>query len=272
MNNTEYEELITEIRKDWQHLNVRMHESVQDVMGYLAYNSAFNPYEGFLQNQVNLPPFVRPYYNQNNRNKGEQLPVYTTSAELKIIRDQSRLICFFNEYAIGGVGNRVNYTLGDNGLKHTAVPVNPRFRKHDYLAEEVNEYLNILSEINDLPELEQTTATKFDFDGEAGIRLFDDGGYPVFRPIQPEHVYSPTGDSDAANSFGIRTPEEDIMRPEGYWISPNGIISPKLVSTDEVVWVKGNTLWEAKRGLPTFHPVKENLLRVDKLASIRPRC
>ena len=57
----------------------------------------------------------------NNQGRGDVLPVYINEYGLKLIRDWSRRILAFNEFAINAVENRVSYIVG-KGFQYSVLP------------------------------------------------------------------------------------------------------------------------------------------------------
>jgi hypothetical protein len=221
------------------------------------------------------PDFFAPYIGENlpfnidNRLKGELLPVYITEYGLKLLRDYSRWMAAFNPYAISALENRVSYVI-HTGMGITAVPArrNSGYAKGDReLCEMCQDVWDDFADRVDWGRWEQDTLKKVDVDGEAFIRFFHTGGGKVtIRPIEPEHVRSP-GDQSAAKSFGIQTPEFDIMDTLGYWVvlNPGYSWNPTFVDAREVLHIKQGGGPSAKRGYPLLIPIRQNLQRAVNL-------
>jgi hypothetical protein len=217
------------------------------------------------------PDFFYPFigenlpFNLDNRLKGELLPVYVTEYGLKLLRDYSRWMAAFNPYAISVLENRISYTIG-KGMGITAVPSSrkPDFVKGDReLCEMCQVVWDDFGDRVDWGQWEQLILHKVDVDGEAFIRFFHLGGGKVtIRPVEPEHVRSP-GDQSAHRSFGIETPEYDIMDTLGFWVvlNPGYSWTPRFVPAEEIVHFKANVGPSAKRGYPLLIPVRQNLQR-----------
>lgn len=258
--------ILNELIRDYRHLNASLKEAIQDVIAPFSRAAANSVMDGFTPSQYPLLQNTFPPVGRDSVQRGEQIPVYDSSQGLKVIRDNSRVTCYFNEFALCGIENRANYTMGDNGLKHTAQPVNPKDSGDVELAKYVNDFIDIFSEVNDLPNLERNGEKKADIDGDCFIRLFDHDSIPDARFVQPEHVYTAVGDSNPNTSFGINTRPNDIGTPVSYNVieDPYRINTTTEVPASEMVHIKYNTI-DGKRGIPTFYPVEGNLRRCEDL-------
>jgi hypothetical protein len=245
-----------------------LREATLDVFGSLG----FAPLRD-LQFQVTDDDFPAlatqpPWFVQRTK-RGETIPVYQTEAELRFIRDRSRVMSFYNEFALCGIENRVNYILGDNGLKYTAQPLDRHDPGSRKLAAELQEFITVFGEVNDLPEFEAETQVRLDTDGEAIVRLFPDSdGLARLRFVEPEHLRAPGGDQWPPElSFGVETEPLDVETVKGYWIveAPLRSWEPDFVDESEVVHFKANTPRSSKRGLPVYFPVERNLRRCEDL-------
>lgn len=263
-HSTMQQKLINELVSDQMQLNVTLREAVQDILAPLSQYGLSQAYESFDGTYNKNVPILNVPARVDSRDRGEQIPVYLNTSQLKVIRDNSRVTCYFNEFAICGLENRVNYAIGDDGLKHTAAPADPHNEQHVEDAKEVQEFINIFSEINDLPQIEQDACKKADIDGESFLRLFDEGGsFPTVRFMQPEHIWG-LNDNDPTTSFGINTTANDVNHIISYEYRPSGGLADTVVSASEVIHVKYNVI-EGKRGIPTYYPVEGNLRRVESL-------
>jgi hypothetical protein len=221
------------------------------------------------------PDFFFPYvgenlpFNMDNRLKGELLPVYITEYGLKLLRDYSRWLAAFNPYAISALENRVSYVIG-KGFGYTAVPSSrkPVFTSGDReLCRMAQAVWDEFTDRVDWGQWEQLIAHKVDVDGEAFIRFFHTGGGRVtIRPVEPEHVRSP-GDQSAHLSYGIETPEYDIMDVMAYWVilNPALSVSPTRIPAEEMMHFKQDVGPSAKRGYPLLIPIRQNLARAVSL-------
>jgi hypothetical protein len=245
---------------------IRLREVTLDVyasLGATARDLSFAINDGASAGPVQgYPPWYTP-----NTNTGELLPVYRSEAELTAIRDRSRIMSAYNEFALCAVENRVNYVVGD-GLKYAAAPRDPHNAAHRASAKAAQEIIDEWCEVNDSAALEAETLSRLDTEGEAFLRVFTAKGTQHVRFVEPEHVKAPVSDStDRANSFGVITDPDDVATVEGYWIVEQPTVKPMptKVPASKVLHLKLNTRANAKRGLPTLFPVEANLKRCEDL-------
>ncbi len=251
---------------------IELKEAVIDVLSQSAYMTARDLY--WQIGDINDTPqlsIIPPQY-QPNMKRGEVIPVYRSEAELRLIRDRSRILSANNEFALCAIENRKNYIIGD-GFKYTISPRDEKSEADKEAAKECQHVVDAWLEINDMPTLEADSCGRFDEDGEFAIRRWtDDDGFDHLRSVEPEHITYNGGDvTDPRYSFGVETPEDDIETVKAYWILDNPIDNPlsKRVPMSRVVHGKANVKRTAKRGLPTFYPIESNLRRCeDTLASL----
>lgn len=231
-------------------------------------NSTFSNIYEERYGQGNIAANTFTGYNRNY-GRGEDPFVYKTIWELWAAQYHSRLLCRYNEFAIGAIENRVNYITGEGGY---SIEVQPRFPDDvtaTALARQVQEFLDIFSEVNSCAEMQSESMLRSDEDGEWFIRLFyRRDGMTELRFIEPEHVISKLGDVLTPEfSFGIETDTDDICNVKAYWINEKPYISstPVRVEENEVVHGKFNSRSSAKRGYPSFLPVGPNLRRCEDL-------
>jgi capsid protein len=197
-------------------------------------------------------------FNYDNQNRGESIPAYLTEYGLKIIRDQARRLAISNEFAINAMTNRQSYIVG-KGFQYTV-------HGPDELAEQAQAVLDEFIARCVWAEREREAVWRCDRDGEAFIRLFHVGrGKTEIRFVEPEWVrdYAAT----MQKRFGVITDPDDIENVLGYEIveRPQVTWTATEVPAEEVVHIKLNTDFTAKRGLPTLFAVRKNLERADKL-------
>jgi hypothetical protein len=214
--------------------------------------------------------FPPPTYRDNTK-RGEALPYYLDENALKLLRDRSRALCSSNEFAICGVDNLRNFTVG-TGFKYSARLADSDDRdmtyKKDPLVKDVQKFIDLFSEANDLPEREAESSQRADVDGEAFIRLFKrDDGMTLLRFVEPELIRSLGGVTDPKFSFGIETEPNDVETILNYWVieAPMQSYTPVSVPESEIVHIKLNSRSTAKRGVPTFYPIEQNLRRAEGL-------
>lgn len=246
-----------------------------------ATESAFGQTQDFVNPAEPLfdsPDFFYPWYGENlpfnldNRLRGELLPIYVTEYGLKILRDYSRWLAAYNPWAIQIVENKVSYLCG-KGFGYTCAP---RDREEGMRAGDrelcrlAQRHIDRFCERVNFGAWEQLCIKKGTVDGEFFLRFFHLGrGEVTVRPVEPEHVRSP-GDQSAHRSFGVETPEFDILDVKGYWVieKPSVWWEPSFVEAAHVLHVKENVGPTAKRGYPFLIPIRKNLIRADRLLQI----
>jgi len=242
-----------------------LNEAAQDFLGILG--SGFDVYDVLQDTNQNSGgwgsyPYTIPPYYRNNQNRGELLPVYLDENALKFIRDRSRKICAENPFAICALENRINYSVGEKGLKIVVTKNSDDCPSP--LVKRAQKVIDLWQERNEMPEMEADLVRQGDTDGEHYIRDFpQNSGMLLHRAVEPEHIIRPPGgDYGPHYSFGIQTSPTDIHKVEGYWVIENPIKNniPRFVSADEMSQFKYTTPRSAKRGLPLFYSC-EVLLR-----------
>jgi hypothetical protein len=241
----------------------RVLESALDLFGSVLPDDPRDLYGDFDGFQIYPPGGVPPYY-QDNRGRGEVLPVYTTWQQLKYIRDRNRRLCAENEFAICAVENRSNYVVGD-GFTYRATSSDGE----DELVAMVQQVLDVWASTVEVNDYEHDGMQRLDHDGEFFLRFFkQDSGLLEMRFVEPEHVRDEGGDPyDPSLSFGVVTETDDVEKVVGYnvveqpWLNT----TPTFVPAEEMIHVKLNVPRNAKRGLPTFYPVERNLRRAEDL-------
>lgn len=235
-----------------------------DIPSYGPYDLA-DLFGDWWQGYNPLIGFPAPTY-RDNMKRGESLPQYLDEYQLKLLRDRSRALCGTNEFAICAIDNRKFYCVG-TGFKLRAVAAKKEYAEDECIAE-TQEVLDLLCEVNDLAERETESVERLDVDGETFVRLFPrEDGITVLRFVEPELVKSPGTNYDSAYSFGIQTDPEDVETVVGYWVvdDPMERNTPKFVDEKYIVHMKLNSRSTAKRGVPTFYPIEQNLKRAESL-------
>jgi predicted double-glycine peptidase len=203
----------------------------------------------------------------DHQKKGELLPVYITEYGLKVIRDLSRRLCYFNEFAVNALENRVSYIVG-SGMTYSACKA--RDDCPDELLELVQDVLDHFIEANEWGDAEAEIVRRCDRDGEAFVRFFPQmDGTTIVRFIEPEHVKTPPGHSAQTldYNYGIETDRLDVESVHAYWVvdDPLSGMANDRVDAADILHLRLNVDRAAKRGLPTFFPVRKNFERADKL-------
>lgn len=180
-----------------------------------------------------------------------------------------------NEFAIGAAENRVDYVIGESGLKYEAV-VAPGAAADTSLLAEAQAFIDAFCELNDLAEIERETVWRLDRDGDAFIRLFPGDGIPEVSFVAPERVYPPPDARDRLaragewagcedRGWGVIHDARNRNRVRGYWVDEDHDGNPVIVPANEVCHCKLNTTSEWPRGWPTFEPVRRSLIRAEEL-------
>lgn len=208
-----------------------------------------------------LPPTL------DKTRRGELLPIYITWYGLKVLRDMSRRICTYNEFAVNILENRINYTCG-RGYQYKVVPTDGKDSADVvYLCKLSQRWIDVFTAGQNWNEKEQEAVRRCDRDGECFLRFFHVGnGYTEIRFIEPEWVKSLT-DQDW-ETYGIVNAPQDVGDVLGF----NVIQAPPytqaiFVPAEEILHIKGHlgTDSNTKRGLPSLFPVRKNLSRVEAL-------
>ena len=176
---------------------------------------------------------------------------------LDLLRTESRLLAYSNEFAINALENRVNYVIGQ-GHRYQIVAKNP---EDACLAQQVQDVLDSFCDENDWTRRQREIMRRRDRDGEVFCRVFPSRkGVLQIRFVEPEQVVTPPRNfSESSMSFGIQTDPHDTETVFGYWV--DGI----LVDAESIFHRKANVDSNVKRGLPLLTPVRKNLRRADKL-------
>jgi hypothetical protein len=244
----------------------RVRDAVElDLYGQLGYTDPDDLRAGF-GDGFGFGGTLPPYRKQSDK-RGEQVAVYVDENQLQRIRDRSRKLCAENEFAICAVENRKSYLVG-KGLTYTAGP-RPDTDCPPLLVKQTQAVLDAFGELNDMGDLEQELVGRCDRDGEAFIRLFPgEDALLELRWVEPEHVRAPSGEGWGPElSFGIETPPRDVETERAFWIVEQPLESqqPARVPGEQVIHVKWNVDRNAKRGVPTFYPIDQNLRWAEEL-------
>ena len=180
-----------------------------------------------------------------------------TYESLDILRNESRLLAYSNEFAINALENRINYVIGQ-GHRYQAVAKLP---SDTSIAAKVQDVIDSFCEENDWTRRQREIMRRRDRDGEVFCRLFPSRkGVLQFRFVEPEQVVTPPRHFNESNmSFGIQTDPHDTETIFGYWI--DGL----FVDAESILHRKANVDSNVKRGLPLLTPVRKNLRRAEKL-------
>lgn len=221
----------------------------------------------------------------NKQGRGDFLPVYINEMGLKLIRDWSRRICAFNEFALNALENRISYIVG-KGFQYSVVAKrnsttpaqsldNEEGTEPSRLAELAQAVLDEFISRSRWNEREQEVVKRCDRDGEAFLRFFHiGGGRTAVRFVEPEYVTQgqsyQAGERQADDiwrQYGVNSEPGDIEDVQSYSVveNPIGNWMTRDVPASDILHIKVNTDFDSKRGLPTLFPVRKNLERADKL-------
>lgn len=230
---------------------------------------------------------------------------YRNEADLDRLVAESRQLCAQNEFAINAIENRISYVAGTGhtyqvveredtpdgeGSNEPPAPSSgppaptasgdsggdPRGddgedgedEARERLISAVQAIIDEFIERNNWPARQAEIVRRRDRDGECFLRVFDSPEGPLLRFVEPEEVRTPkelSGKLDAENVyFGIRyaTDENgnvDMETPTGYFINGDE------VKADQIQHRRANVDLADPRGVPTFYPVRKNLIRAAKI-------
>ena len=226
---------------------------------------------GFMESQVKFwDTYVDPrdaYYGPDGElwdaigtGKGilDEEPPYRTDAELRAMRSLGRLLWQENEFAINGHENRVSYIIG---WGHTYTATGVHADVPEAVIAKVQGIIDQWKKVNKWMKRQQEMLMRYDRDGEVFVRKFpQEDGYIRLRFVEPGAVLTPgISDQHFDDSFGIRTPKDDIETVVGYFV--NG----ERVEASKIQHRKANVDSGLKRGVPLFWPVRRNLARASKI-------
>jgi len=188
----------------------------------------------------------------------------TTPQELDAVRRNCRRLAEENEFAINGHENRVSYVVGPGLTYEFEIPEGSKVSKAS--KEKAQAWIDEVLDANDWSTREQEAVKRGDRDGECLIRVFwpFEGAQrvPRFRFIEPEDLRTPESKAgQAGHSWGIETDPDDVETVIAYHVQGD----PEPIPAEDVTHVKLNVDKAQKRGVPTFYPVRKNLVRAEKL-------
>jgi capsid protein len=187
---------------------------------------------------------------------------YTTESQLTEIRNQSRHLALTNEFAINALENRVSYVVGEGHsykIMARAGAVPPK----DLIAR-VDQVITAFITRNLWHQRQQECLRRWDRDGEVFLRWFELQDGLSVRFIEPELIGTPPGNTRAL--FGIEQVQDDAETAELYHVRETyGADRFEQVPASEIQHRKANVDLVVPRGVPTFYPVRKNLMRASKL-------
>ena len=195
---------------------------------------------------------------QYDQGYGFVKPVYLTTYQLKMIRERSRQLAFFNEYCSAVIKLFQNFVVGD-GFKYKVVGVNDDVNQK--LIHQTQELVDLYCEHNEIHKMELEYVWRLLVEGEAAVRNFpQSNGIITTRWVENDLILPPSDSNDPDISFGIACKKDDIHNIVGYWIveTPYAGLIPTLVPAYEVNYDKVLTPSNSKRGLPYSFAVDQN--------------
>ncbi len=199
-----------------------------------------------------------------DRDEGQNRPVFETQAELDEIRAASRYIDDRLTFAIGVRENLANFIVG-SGFSYSVVP-----EKGVGLTDGLRQAIVVVDEFLDrhdwIGDLDLELFQRELRDGEFFLSYWpQDDGHMELRIVEPERVREPAQPTKA-NRFGIETEADDICKPLGYWVYyDRATDEPSPLPASRVVHHKVNVDRAIKRGLSDYVPLDQDLPGVGKL-------
>ncbi len=188
--------------------------------------------------------------------------------ELRRIRSRSRYLATYNEFAIGGLSNIINYTIGGYGLQwRVQTKRNSKRKLTDEEKTTVQSLVDTFQKANKWPGYEREYVTRAVRDGETFTRFFapeEDCCPSQVRFMEPGLIQQPAG-ATRNNEFGILTVGQDVETVIAYFKRDDELDTIEKVPATEVIHTKMFVDRNSKRGLPGFFPVEKNLNRAEKL-------
>lgn len=205
-----------------------------------------------------------PLYTPQNTQAAGDTWIFQSEQGLAIARMMMRYLAVENPFAINALENRVSYVVG-TGMKFQVVHrAGIDVATIDVkLKEAVQAFIDDWVEQEEYDETQQEVVKRADRDGEAFLRYFESSQGLKLRFVEPHNVTSTMGTGNA-DSFGIRTSEEDVMDVRAYLIGRYEQ-ERETVPANEIEHFKMNVDSTVKRGIPTLWAVRSNLHRAGKL-------
>lgn len=229
----------------------------------------FNPYSNYAWTTggiwggagVNSFAFSAQY----DQGYGYVKPVYLTTYQLKLIRERSRQLAFYNEYCAATIKIFQDYVVGE-GLKYKVIPTSDNVNQK--LVNQTQELIDLYCEHNQINNFENEFIWRLLVEGEYCVRGFEQSnGLITIRAVEPDLILPPSDSNDPDISFGISCRSDDIHDVKGYWIveTPWAGLTPTLVDKSEVNYMKVLTPSNSKRGLPYSFAVDSNYRNAERV-------
>lgn len=192
--------------------------------------------------------------------------------QLRLIRDNSRILAQRNPYAKGLLKNYVNFIIR-TGFDYEAQPIGGNAQT----AAEFNDFLAAFFFRNQWPQREQEWARRCFRDGEVFARSYEDGNdsrMTLVRFLEPEQILNPPDGTEAEGwTFGKKNQTEpfvDLETIEAFGVAWGDVDHPtevERVDASEIYHHKRNVDLTIKRGLPEFYAMGTYLDEAGQLMS-----
>lgn len=210
-----------------------------------------------------------------DRQGGRDIPFIWSEIDLRGFRVLSRFLAETNPYAIGFLGNLVNYHIRRGfawqvcrkGAKKTPYPT---IQTDDPVVARGQAVIDQWRDKNKWSLLSREAFYDWRVDGEKFLRHFPQGhgNLPEIRFVLPEQIGHPAGDVTSEESFGILKPPGDQAGPTlayHVWDMDGGQAIGGWIDADEMHSIKCNVSSFVKRGRPDLFPLQDMLDSVREL-------
>lgn len=189
---------------------------------------------------------------------------FPNAMALQFARETCRRMKTYSPHVISAINKRIYYVI-DTGFVLTAVAKKGRKPSADLVAK-VQEFLDKWRKINRWFDRQCESMGRRDTDGEVFRRKFrHSDGYLRVRFVEPWQVLNPPG-ANAQTEFGIETDPEDVETILRYYIAATpDSATAEPVEADEIQHIKANVNMNVRRGVPTFWPVRKEIVRAAKM-------
>ena len=186
------------------------------------------------------------------------------------VRQNSRVLAETNPNAAGLIDRLCAYNVG-KGSSTEVQAADEGDEPPKRLAGKVRDFLKAFKKqgghLDRWPSLEKEMVRRLHVEGEFFLRFYPQkDGLTLVRFIQPDAIRPPVGeDSEGPWSFGIHTPDDDVLSPAAYCVHDFRTATDEIVEAQFVVHAKINCLSDQKRGIPSLYAVEEELRGSAKL-------
>lgn len=187
-------------------------------------------------------------------------PPYSSLDELGCIREQSRLLATYNEYAKGALKNRCNFIVG---YGHTvSIAAKEGFELTDEEKTVALDVIRAFEKRNNWRKRQRSNQRRLDRDGEVFIRKFRGKEGLILRYVEPEDVVSPDEEKNEY-PFGIVYNSADVEDVRGYYVRTGDAID--LVPANEIQHRKLDDDLDCPRGVPLLMACRRSLAAASKI-------